>query len=118
MSQNVLQHLAAGVTVRITCDGTVISTTQKTKEGRPFKIVCKRSIVDEGMIRYVGSLPQPRIKIQVFSGHSKGNFEFVFIRSDDLAQRGWRMLLKDSNGGKDPCFRINSPTYRFEVIET
>ncbi len=116
MSQNVLQHLAAGVQVRIVCDGTVISTTQKTKEGRLWKMACKRSIVDEGVIRYVGSLPQPRIRVQIFSGHSKGNFEFGFIRSDDPARRGWRMLLKDPSNGKDFCFIINSPIYRFEIV--
>ena len=115
--QNVLQRLVVGVRVRVICDGLLTKRTQRTGADRDWNTSCKTSIVDEGIIRYVGSSPKPRVRIQVFSGHSKGNFEFGFIRSDDPARRGWRMLLKDPGNGQEFCFLINSPTYRFEVIE-
>ncbi len=91
-------------------------TGQHLTVGMKVKILEKGGIIDEAIVRSVGTGGQPlmqEVEIESLQLHPGETTKFAFIRHDDPNRAGWRMLFEDPmTGGR--CYSQRASTYAFE----
>ena len=93
-----------------------MATKQHLTKGMKVKILENGEVIDEAIVRRVGSgghPPTQEIEIESLGLHPGETTEFAFIRHSDPGREGWRMLFEDPMAG-GRCFSQRAPTYTFE----
>jgi len=92
-----------------------MTTKQHLAKGMKVKILEKGEVIDEAIVKYVGTggyPPTQEIEIESLNLQPGEMAEFAFIRHSNVSE-GWRMIFKDPMTG-DRCFSQRAPTYTFE----
>ncbi|MDP2587283.1 MAG: hypothetical protein Q8P33_00720 [bacterium] len=94
----------------------IVTVKQHLEKGMKVKILENGEVIDEAIVRRVGTGGHPRtqeIEIESLNLYPGKTTEFAWIRHSDPSREGWRMLFEDPmTGGR--CFSQLAPICVFE----